>query len=255
MEAEKREIYIIDGRIGQRWLSLEDRFCHLRLEELMKDGLPQNSFTIFDCKLEELNDVLGAFFRQKRPFALAGIDDIQDENGLARLCETAVRKKSRAWVLGGLRVHPVVASAKEIITGGCLGELTALSVKSGFERSAGETIMVHDAAAWMCGALATNSTGGIVPEIESAHDDGRLEITANGTAGELFAEYDSVAGKGSLMTNVNHHRRTRLFGAADACMMELNLLAALAPTMTTSLPGLVPLRELAITIERKTRIK
>ena len=112
MEAEKKEIYVIDGRIGQRWLSTEDRFGHLTLEELTQNGLPQNLFTIFDCRLEELCDVLGAFFRQKRPFALASVDDIQDEKDLARLCETAVRKKSRAWVLGGFRVHPVVASAK-----------------------------------------------------------------------------------------------------------------------------------------------
>ena len=249
MDVKKTDIYIVDGSADHGTLALESRFRHLKLAELPVGSLPENAFFILDSKFCELHDVIGAFFRQKRPFAFASVCDIDEDGDLVRLCETARRKKSRAWMLGGLRVLPVVASTKEIITGGCLGELKSFSVVSGFEKGDEEGRMLHDAVAWMCGAQAKQNEGGVEPGIERTFDGKSLEITAVGSAGELFAEYDFKEGKGSMTTTVNHHRRTRSFGAANARTMELNLLAAFVPTMTATLPGLVPLRELATSLK------
>ena len=242
MDVKASTIYVVDGDTGSGRLESERRFTHVPLKELPLDKLPEDAFAILNLQGEERQQVLGAFFRQKRPFALGGIGGVTKDE-LMRLCETAHRKKARAWVIGGYRMLPIVAAVKEVITGGCLGELKSLSVHGDYGIDLAQDTLLVDATIWMCREKPRGNSS-IIPSMKFERDSKRLGIVACGSAGGLEAACDLSEGRGWMKTIVNGHQCTRTFWGIDTVAMELNLLASLVPVGVGILPGVVPLAEL-----------
>ena len=235
-------LYIVEGHNIKRFITVPPRVTRMSLDELSNDVLPCGAIALLNLEGEELQGILGAYFRQKRPFVLAGLNEMSNEE-LKRLVATVRKRKARAWVLGGLRILPMVSAVKEIISGGCLGQIREMNMSCGkFSESLLHCrMMALDAAAWLSEkAFPTLEK----PKVTVGTLGNKLVISAVGVAGELHGEYDFSNQSGYLNTVTGHHERKREFGSSDSLQMELNLLLSLASGDVCSLPGIVPIKTL-----------
>lgn len=235
-------LYVVDGHNANRRFAMPSGVMRMSLDELPLETLPGGCIALLNLEEDELQGVLGAFFRQKRPFVLSGLNGMTSGE-LKHLVATVRKRKSHAWVLGGLRILPMVSAVKEIVSGGCLGQIREIEMSCGkFSDSMLHCrMMAWDAATWLFDkAFSTQEK----PAVAVQPRGSKLEISAVGSAGKLHGEYDFACQSGCLCVVTGNHERQRQFGAAEPMLMELNLLTSLATGDVCSLPGIVPVKTL-----------
>ena len=244
MPNETAPVYIVAGEAGVESVCPWADLTAIPVSALAEQAELPAGIAVITAPWDEAKSAIGAFFRQKKPFVLAACGDMTPED-LERLVATAKKRKARAWILGGTRVLPLIAAAKEIIDGGCLGADVALDVSAELPES-DRTLtaaLARDAARWLAGRYEhalTFSSG------KAALDGWRLTFRAEGKAGWIQGEYDTCEKNGRLVISVNGHERTKLFGAADTLAMEMTLVRSLAVSGVPIVPGLVLLRTLEL---------
>lgn len=229
-------IYIVEGEGGQDWLKELVGVEHLGSETVL-GGSFGDGVGILNASGDCLGALLGHYFRQKRSFAVSGLESLSLE-AVVRLCATARRRKSNSVLLGGFRVLPPFSALKEILACGCLGDVNSLEL----EHCGGDdwrmSVLVKDVGAWL-----SQGRGECV--VLSGGPGFRVRLACSSGSAEGAWELD---GSGYLETTVGGHRRVRRYGHVDSRMMEISLLECGSGKLG-AVSCLIPLRGLSVDVQ------
>ena len=156
--------------------------------------------------------------RAKRPFAIASIDAISQEE-IMRLAETSKRRKLPIAIINAFRLIPVFARVREVVASGCLGTIENVQIHVPSTVSA---VLCADLALWL---LPTASS-----EALSTTEDNRVAITVTGSNGKANAILDMDAHKASLAIRIGGTERIiPVPPITSALMAERDILTNTAP--------------------------
>ena len=156
--------------------------------------------------------------RAKRPFAIASIDAISQEE-IMRLAETSKRRKLPIAIINTFRLIPVFARVREVVASGCLGTIENVQIHVPSTVSA---VLCADLALWL---LPTASS-----EALSTTEDNRVAITVTGSNGKANAILDMDAHKASLAIRIGGTERIiPVPPITSALMAERDILTNTAP--------------------------
>lgn len=135
---------------------------------------------------KDRDDWFAQLIRAKRPFAVASLDAVSEEE-IQRLATTGKRRKLPIAFLDAYRLIPVFARLKEIAVSGCLGGIAAVhacipAIANG--------PLCADLALWLCPSASSESLAAV--------DDDRLAVTIDGSNGSATASLDMAKHEASL---------------------------------------------------------
>ena len=156
--------------------------------------------------------------RSKRPFAIASLDAVSQEE-VIRLAETSRHRKLPVAILNAYRLIPVFARLREVVVSGCLGTMETVQVHVPTATSA---ILCADLAHWLLPAASA--------EALSITADNRLTVVATGSNGRADAMLDMNARKAFLSTHIGEiHREIAVPEMISALMAERDIRANTLP--------------------------
>ena len=156
--------------------------------------------------------------RAKRPFAIASIDAISQEE-IMRLAETSKRRKLPIAIINTFRLIPVFARLREVIASGCLGTIENVQIHVPSTVSA---VLCADLALWL---LPTASS-----EALSTTEDNRIAVAVIGSNGKADAMLGMEAQTASLAIRIGGTERTITVPPITyALMAERDILANTVP--------------------------
>lgn len=177
---------------------------------------------------------LRELLRRKWPIACAWPEtcattaDDGDSRWLEQLAAATSKRRLPACVLGAWRVQPALASLKELISGGCLGDIHEVAWTWGDEvrPCRRHQWLANDVLRWLAaGTGALNGQGGVVPPSapQPATDEALCSIV--GSAGQAMARLRLPDGAGCVESILLGARcRRRDFVAVNGLELELTLL-------------------------------
>ena len=135
-----------------------------------EDFPPEGAIPVLNLPGRQDRDLwIPRLIRAKRPFAIASLDAVSQEE-VTRLAETCRRRKLPVAILNAYRLIPVFARLREVVVSGCLGTMEAVQVHVPAAMSA---VLCADLALWLLPAAP--------PEALSITADNRLTIVATGS--------------------------------------------------------------------------
>ena len=156
--------------------------------------------------------------RAKRPFAIASIDAVSQEE-IMRLAETCKRRKLPIAILNAFRLIPVFARLREVVVSGCLGTIEAVQIHI---PSTVSSILCADLALWL---LPTASS-----EALSTAKDNCVALAVIGSNGKADAMLDMAAQNASLIVCIGGTERTiNVPSITSAITAERDILANTLP--------------------------
>ncbi len=189
------------------------------------------------------------------PGALGASDD--DPRWLAQLAGAARTRRLPACVLGAWRVLPALASLKELISGGCLGDVqhVAWTWADEWQASRRHQWLADDVLRWL--AAGTTACSGLNiplgsggPGVDSIFEGslaslgtGEVLCRIVGSAGQAMARLHLPDGTGCVESLLGARRRRREFAAVNGLELELTLLWRFASREMKTWPLLAMLND------------
>lgn len=183
------------------------------------DFPPEGAIPVLNLPDRQDRDLwIPRLIRAKRPFAIASLDAVSQEE-VTRLAETCRRRKLPVAILNAYRLIPVFARLREVVVSGCLGTMEAVQVHV---PSAMSAVLCADLALWLLPAAP--------PEALSITADNRLTIVATGSNGKADAVLDMDARKTSLTVHIGEtHREITVPQMTSALLAERDILSNTLP--------------------------
>ena len=185
-----------------------------------EDFPPEGAIPVLNLPDRQDRDLwIPRLIRAKRPFAIASLDAVSQEE-VIRLAETSRRRKLPVAILNAYRLIPVFARLRETIVSGCLGTMEAVQVHVPAATSA---VLCADLALWLFPSAST--------ETLSAADGNRMAVVVSGSNGRADAILDMDAHKASLAVRIGEtHREIAVPQMTSALPAERDILANTLPT-------------------------
>ena len=207
---------------------------------------------------------LRELLRHKWPIACAWPDTTiadgapdDDLRWLEQLAAATSKRHLPACVLGAWRVLPALASLKELISGGCLGELYLLSWAWGKAAvpSRRQQWLADDVLSWL--AAGTTACSGLNiprgsdrPGVDSIFERSLASLGTGealcrivGSAGQAVARLRLPVGAGCVESVLGARRRRQEFAAVNGLDLELTLLWRFASRELKNWPALAMLND------------
>lgn len=173
---------------------------------------------------------LHELIRLKWPFACAWLspatraeEEEEDDGWLPLLGAATQKRRLPACILGAWRVFPALATIKELVSGGSLGAVQALSWfwPEHYRPSRRELWLAGDIQRWLAGSALVERvlTAEEEPPLAAAEIGCRIE----GDAGWASARIRLTDGAGRLESQLGQRRRQRDFAGVDSLEIELGL--------------------------------
>ncbi|MDD4539045.1 MAG: hypothetical protein PHT80_08540 [Lentisphaeria bacterium] len=206
---------------------------------------------------------LRELLRRKWPIACAwpensatGASD-DDSHWLTQLAAATRKRRLPACVLGAWRVLPALASLKEMMSGGCLGELYLRSWAWGKAAvpSRRQQWLANDVLSWLAADTTACSGLNIPRGSGSPGDDSIFERSLAslgtgealcrivGSAGQAVARLHLPDGAGCVESHLGSRRRRQEFAAVNGLELELTLLWRFASRELKAWPLLAMLND------------
>ena len=214
---------------------------------------------------------LRELLRLKWPIACAWPDTTaadgapdDDPRWLDQLAAATSKRRLPSCVLGAWRVLPALASLKELISGGCLGEILEVDWTWGDEAGPSRRYQwfADDVLRWLAGGTATNGgqggqggqgvlsgTGGVCGQglsatvLASPLVAGEALCSVVGSAGQAVARLRLPAGAGCVESVLGARRRRQEYSAVNGLELELTLLWRFACRELKNWPALAMLND------------
>lgn len=225
-----RDKLIVDGSSGSEALAQFPRLPHATWPGLDVSTLARRGLYVLNCRGDELYQAASAMIRRKCGFVLPDYSCL--DGALESAVRNAVsRRKIPVYVLGSGRSLPIISRLKEVVSGGTLGEIQIVEIRSGVSANAWAKKRLLDIAQW----LVDNQT----PVCETS-DTENASVTVSGKAGTAEAVFSLETGEGTLTVSHGEFRRQTAFPACDALHVELQALADFDESpLTAQVSGLV----------------
>lgn len=217
-------IYILEDEGQKSDWSQCSQVRRILLSELQQEVAP-TWMAVVDAGAGSFRGIVSRLIRQRQSFALMNWQCLREEEKKRLAASLQRARRVNAYVLGGMRVLPGVAALRELVTGGCLGEVRDIAVTC---RQGQLTLEQWDTVRWLRGdgdVTLTNSP-------EEYADKPWWSCRIAGSKGEATLACDALSGEGHLASTVGGHQRKRDFGRMEPLPAELALLALAARTET-----------------------